>query len=192
MTAATTMDVLITMSTINSESSWWRIRDSQGMTDVLCPCPICWGCMCHSKRKCTNSTPYNRSGPIKKGDRLISGGDYPEELCYCTTEENGMPYAAYTKKGEPSFNGIDPKIIKFCDYAFGWHKKQATCLKCNTHTHYSLHRRYKFTSNIENFSKIDRIWCCSEECFKSIILEQLFNFTIPPEEAHKILGLTED
>ena len=154
-----------------------------------CPCHICYGCICNSDRECLHSAPR---GHIKKGDILISGGwTTNEELCYCTTEENGMPYAAYTKKGEPSFNGIDPKIIKFCDYAFGWHKKQATCLKCNTHTHYSLHRRYKFTSNIENFSKIDRIWCCSDECFKQIIFEQLFNFTMEPEEAHKILGLKE-
>lgn len=103
-----------------------------------------------------------------------------------------MPYATYTKDGQPSFNGIDPKIKKFCDYAFGWHKKNATCLKCNNFTHYSLHRRYKFTANIERVSDIDRIWCCSEECFKAIIFEQLFNFTMEPEEAHKILGLTEE
>ena len=103
-----------------------------------------------------------------------------------------MPYALYTKNGEPSFNGIDPKLKRYCGYLFGWHKKNAQCLKCNNYSHYSLHRKYKFTANIESVSKIDRIWCCSEDCFKAIILEQLFNFTIPPEEAHKILGLTED
>ena len=148
---------------------------------IKCPCPVCLGCTCPTKRNCVNG--------LEEWTTTIHSSE--EILCYCTPEENNMPYAMYTKDGEPSFNGIDPKLKRYCGYLFGWHKKNTTCLKCNNYTHYSLHRKYKFTANIERVSSIDRIWCCSEECFKSIILEQLFNFTIPPEEAHKILGLTE-
>jgi hypothetical protein len=169
MIVATTGDGLMTINTTDRNCS---------------PCPICKGHTCTITSKCYFNYPLYI--PF-----YVNGKDQ-DDICYCTTEENGMPYASYTKDGQPSFNGIDPKLIKFCGYAFGWHKKNATCLKCNNNTHYSLHRRYKFTANIERVSDIDRIWCCSEECFKAIIFEQLFNFTMEPEEAHKILGLTEE
>lgn len=105
-----------------------------------------------------------------------------------------MPRNLYTRNGEPSFNGYDPKLKKWGDHQFGWHNEGDGCINCNELTHYSLHRRYKFTTNMEKYSQknykywSDRLWCCSEECWKKIVLDQLFELTIPVKNAKRALG----
>lgn len=97
-----------------------------------------------------------------------------------------MPRNLYTKNGEPSFDGINPKLKKFCGYLFGYHKEENACLSCGRYTHYALHRRYPWTNNVERVEK-DRPWCCSDECFKKLAFGHTFDCVIPYSEAEKIL-----
>jgi hypothetical protein len=110
-----------------------------------------------------------------------------------------------TKEGEPSWDGINPKLKKFCGYLFGYHKEENPCRCCGKYTHYALHRRYKWTSNLEHaisketsshntwftsekeYDYKDRPWCCSDACFKKMVFEHTFDCIIPYEEAEKIL-----
>lgn len=119
--------------------------------------------------------------------------------------------ARYTPDGEPSFDGISPKIVRFAGYMFGWHKTSTPCLDCKTPTHYALHRKYSFVPNMEkaewkremqndknrNFStrylwneyydKSTRIWCCSEDCFKRITFVHMGQVTMPADVGTEIL-----
>lgn len=112
-----------------------------------------------------------------------------------------MSRSLVTAKGEPSWDGIHPKLKKYCGYLFGYHKEENPCRCCGKWTHYALHRRYKWTGNLENaimkeegkpnwWARTDadtRPWCCSDACFKKMVFEHTFDCIIPYDEAEKIL-----
>jgi hypothetical protein len=91
-----------------------------------------------------------------------------------------------TKTGEPSWDGIHPKLKRFAGYLFGYHKEEEKCLCCGNFTHYALHRKYKWTSDLEKAER-DRPWCCSEGCFKKLVFNHTFDVVVPFEEAEKII-----
>lgn len=102
----------------------------------------------------------------------------------------------FTMKGEPSFNGIDPKTKTWGNHEFGWHHDEGLCVSCNKkYTHYALHRRYKFTRFIEKYEEQikekwleeGRLWCCGEACWKRIVWENIMEQNIPLENAEKAL-----
>jgi len=115
-----------------------------------------------------------------------------------------MPRNLVTAKGEPSFDGIHPKLKKYCGYLFGYHRDSYPCSCCGKDTHYALHRRYKWVANLErsfgrepggrswyisdrDYDMKDRPWCCSDACFKKMVFEKMFDCIIPADEAEKIL-----
>lgn len=101
-----------------------------------------------------------------------------------------MPRNLKTRNGEPSFDGINPKLKRFGGLLFGWHKDYEPCIYCHNWTSYALHRRYKFTPRFEShMAKSDRLWCCSDDCFKRATLERMFDLAIPYEVSSKIVGV---
>lgn len=105
-------------------------------------------------------------------------------------------YNRYTADGQPSWDGIHPKLKSFCGYQFGYHKETHQCagLNCNKWTHYSLHKRYKFSVNLEKANgeydwrhKTDRLYICSDQCFSNLILSQMCTIDIPPDVAMNII-----
>ena len=104
--------------------------------------------------------------------------------------------ANYTlKDGSPSWDGVNPKIVTHCGIDFGFHKQMEPCIKCGKRTHYSLHRKYKKNfkaSEVEASEQADRLWICSDDCWKQVVLSGMFALVIPVDTAQKILGLTEE
>lgn len=108
-----------------------------------------------------------------------------------------------TPDGSPSFDGVHPKLKKYSGYLFGYHKEEHQCRCCGKFTHYALHRRYKWVAGLEKdlskktssywyttqreYDMKDRPWCCSDDCFKKMVFEKMFDCIIPAEEAEKIL-----
>ena len=97
--------------------------------------------------------------------------------------------------GSSSFNGYDPASKTFCGYQFGWHNDYGKCARpdCRTFSHYSLHKRYKFSVKLENSCggvdynhDVKRLWICSDDCFKRLILAEMFECNVPPEVAEKV------
>jgi hypothetical protein len=92
--------------------------------------------------------------------------------------------------GESSFDGIHPASIELCGIAFGYHnlKPESRCALCKKPTHYSIHRRYKFSRNLETKQQVNRLWCCSEICFKQIIFRRMFDLVIPFDVVESIIN----
>lgn len=129
-------------------------------------------------------------------------------MCY-QCNDNHKYKKPLTKK--ESFDGIHPKLITFGGVQFGYHKSPGQCKHCGNYSHFSLHRRYKWTPNFEKFatqiedklhitvptynwrSKLPdadttRLWICSDDCIKQIMFQGMFELAIPANVALKGLG----
>jgi hypothetical protein len=97
------------------------------------------------------------------------------------------------ENGESSFNGVDPASKDFCGITFGYHnwKSDSYCALCKKPTNYSIHRRYKFSKNLETKQQVKRLWCCSEICFKQIIFRRMFDLIMPFEIVESIINWPE-
>lgn len=94
------------------------------------------------------------------------------------------------KNGESSFDGIHPATKEFCGVAFGFHnnKEYEGCANCGKFTHYAIHRRYKFSKNLETNERVDRLWACSNECFRNIVFRNTFDLVLPWEVSESVIN----
>lgn len=99
-----------------------------------------------------------------------------------------MAEELFTPDGQPSWDGVNPKIIQFKGFDFGHHKAEKPCIACKTPTRWGLHRKYKFSMALEKKEEVDRIWCCSETCFQKAVFMHMFDLIIPQEDLYKIIG----
>jgi hypothetical protein len=102
-----------------------------------------------------------------------------------------MPRNLHTPKGEPSFDGVHPKTLEFSGVTFGYHKKEQKCVMCSNFTHFSLHRKYKGdldASSLERNEQCDRLWICSDKCWKEVVYSGIFSLAIPVGTANRILN----
>lgn len=92
--------------------------------------------------------------------------------------------------GESSFDGIHPASIELCGISFGYHnmRSDSRCALCKKPTHYSIHRRYKFSKNLETKQQVNRLYCCSEICFKQVIFRRMFDLILPFEIVESIIN----
>lgn len=94
------------------------------------------------------------------------------------------------RSGESSFDGIHPATKEFCGVAFGYHNltHNSRCAECDKTTNYAIHRRYKFSRNLEKNEKVERLWCCSNECFKIIVFKNMFDLVLPFSVSEAVLS----
>lgn len=93
--------------------------------------------------------------------------------------------------GESSFDGIHPASVRYCgEVEFGYHnnKNCEGCVNCGKFTHYSIHRRYKFSKNLETNERCDRLWICSNKCFQNVVFRNTFDLVLPWEVSEKVLA----
>jgi hypothetical protein len=102
-----------------------------------------------------------------------------------------MPKRYTLKNGESSFDGLHPASVKYCGtLECGYHNNKGYegCVMCGKFTHYSLHRRYKFSKNLETQEKVDRLWLCSDECAQAMVFRNTFDMVLPWDVSEQILA----
>lgn len=102
-----------------------------------------------------------------------------------------MPKRYILKNGKSSFDGIHPASVTYCGVIeAGYHnnKDGEGCVMCGEFTNYSLHRRYKFSRNLETNEKVDRLWLCSSACCQAMVFRNTFDMIIPWEVSEQVLS----